>query len=393
MEGSVAATTSSGDGTGHGMVSNQLAMLVPSFDPGKDDLQIYQQKVELLCATWPENRFGELATRLVLNTTGTAFQKLQQHQLEVTANNKSAVKRIIALLGGTWGQIPLERKFEAAEKALFRCQQKSDESNDSYIARSEVLWQDLLSKGVKLEELQAYIILRGSQLNPDDKKRVILDSDASAGKLEMPKVQSSIRMLGAGFFQEMVSGRKQTKFKTYDNTILFAEDGDEEDAYHTTGDDGLTEDDFLDTLAQDGDDDAAFIVDFEQAAQDVAQEDSSLACAFTAYTLRLDVDFRRSFVIVVSFQLAKVRESPLGNLEKGKVSKVAFVIVVLCRSESSSPSARSACSLDTGRMNVQILQPILQHRQQVPMVQDLQVQVHLLEPPWSRRLRRCLLSF
>ena len=103
MEGSVAATTSSGDGTGHGMVSNQLAMLVPSFDPGKDDLQIYQQKVELLCATWPENRFGELATRLVLNTTGTAFQKLQQHQLEVTANDKSAVKRIIALLGGIHG--------------------------------------------------------------------------------------------------------------------------------------------------------------------------------------------------------------------------------------------------------------------------------------------------
>ena len=323
MEGSAAGTTTSGEGTGNGMVPNQLAMLVPSFDPGKDDLQIYQQKVELLCATWPENRFGELATRLVLNTTGTAFQRLQQHQLEVTANDKSAVKRIITLLGGTWGQIPLERRFEAAEKALFRCQQKHDESNDSYIARSEVLWQDLLSKGLKLEELQAYVVLRGSQLPPEDKKRVILDSDAIAGKLEMPKVQSAIRMLGAGFFQEMVSGRKQTKFKIYDNTALFAEDGDEEDTYHASTDDGWTEDDFLDSLANDGDDDAAFIVEFEQAAQDIVQEDSNLAHAYTAYIearRRLSEKFRhRGF-----FPIGKGKGKPFNKSGKGKGFKGGF---------------------------------------------------------------------
>ena len=321
MEGSAAVTTTSGEGTGNGMVPNQLAMLVPSFDPGKDDLQIYQQKVELLCATWPENRFGELATRLVLNTTGTAFQRLQQHQLEVTANDKSAVKRIITLLGGTWGQIPLERRFEAAEKALFRCQQKHDESNDSYIARSEVLWQDLLSKGLKLEELQAYVVLRGSQLPPEDKKRVILDSDAIAGKLEMPKVQSAIRMLGAGFFQEMVSGRKQTKFKIYDNTALFAEDGDEEDTYHASTDDGWTEDDFLDSLANDGDDDAAFIVEFEQAAQDIVQEDSNLAHAYTAY---IEARRRLSEVIVAFSPIGKGKGKPFNKSGKGKGFKGGF---------------------------------------------------------------------
>ena len=223
-------TTSSVSGEGgqtFGGGTNNLATLVPTFDPAKDDLQTYQQKVELLCAAWPEARFGELATRLVLNTAGTAFQKLQQHQTEVTVNDKKAVRRIIELLGGTWGQIPLERRFESAEKALFRCQQKSDESNDSYIARSGVLWQDLLSKDMKLEELQAYVILRGSQLSPEDKKRVVLDSDAIAGKLEMSKVQSAIRMLGAGFFHEMVSGKKANKYKTYDNTALFADDSEE----------------------------------------------------------------------------------------------------------------------------------------------------------------------
>ena len=318
------AASGGGESQSFGGGTNNLAMLVPTFDPSKDDLQTYQQKVELLCAAWPESRYGELATRLVLNTAGTAFQKLQQHQVEVTVNDKKAVKRIIELLGGTWGQIPLERRFESAEKALFRCQQKSDESNDSYIARSEVLWQDLLSKEMKLEELQAYVVLRGSQLSSEDKKRIILDSDAIAGKLEMPKVQSAIRMLGAGFFHEMVSGKKQTKFKTYDNTVLFADDSEEhEETYHVQGEDSYGEDEFLEALTFEGDDDALLITEFEQAAQDLVQEDSSLASAFTAYTearRRLSEKFRhRGF-----FPIGKGKSKSFGKGSKGKGGKSFF---------------------------------------------------------------------
>ena len=44
-------------------VSNQLAVLVPTFDPSKDDLQIYSQKVMLLLEAWPPNKYTELATR------------------------------------------------------------------------------------------------------------------------------------------------------------------------------------------------------------------------------------------------------------------------------------------------------------------------------------------
>ena len=58
-----------------GGVSNQLAMLVPSFDPGKDDLQVYSQKVALLVEAWPQTKYTELATRLILNCVGSAFQK------------------------------------------------------------------------------------------------------------------------------------------------------------------------------------------------------------------------------------------------------------------------------------------------------------------------------
>ena len=167
-------TTSPGTTESGATVTTQLALLVPSFDPAKDDLLIYQQKVELLTATWPEGKLIELATRLVLNTSGTAFQKLQLNQSQILVNNKSGIRKIIELLGGAWGQIPLEKKFEAAERAIFRCQQRNDEANDSYLARADVLWQELLSKGTKIEELQAYIVLRGSLLSAEDKKRVVL---------------------------------------------------------------------------------------------------------------------------------------------------------------------------------------------------------------------------
>ena len=40
--------TSDGSGGTNTGVSHQLATLVPTFDPSKDDLVIYKQKVELL---------------------------------------------------------------------------------------------------------------------------------------------------------------------------------------------------------------------------------------------------------------------------------------------------------------------------------------------------------
>ena len=91
-------TTSPGTAESGATVTTQLALLVPSFDPAKDDLLIYQQKVELLTAMWPEGKLIELATRLVLNTTGTAFQKLQLNQSQILVNNKSGIRKIIELL-------------------------------------------------------------------------------------------------------------------------------------------------------------------------------------------------------------------------------------------------------------------------------------------------------
>eukprot|EP00435_Cladocopium_sp_Y103_P043980 s225_g12.t1 len=71
------------------------------------------------------------------------------------------------------GSHPLEKKFELFEKAIYRSQQKSDEASDSYLARCDVVWTELISKKMTLAELKAYILLRGGRLGSDAKKRVI----------------------------------------------------------------------------------------------------------------------------------------------------------------------------------------------------------------------------
>jgi hypothetical protein len=186
------------------MVPNQIAALVPPFDPSKDDLQVYTQKVSLLLEAWPIGKHTELVTRLILNCSGSAFLKLQLHQKELMVNDRQSVQKLVEILGGHWGQIGLEKRYEYAERALFKCTQKADESADSYLARADIMWTELNSREMKLSDLQAYITLRGSNLSSDDKKKVLVDADAAgSGDLSIDRVGSAIRMLGAGFFQDI----------------------------------------------------------------------------------------------------------------------------------------------------------------------------------------------
>ena len=96
--------------------------------------------------------------------------KLQLHRDAICINDPKGIRKLVELVGGSWGQIPLEKKFELAEKAVYKCIQKSDESSDSYVTRCEVVWTEMLARNMQLGELQAYIMLRGSRLSAEDKK-------------------------------------------------------------------------------------------------------------------------------------------------------------------------------------------------------------------------------
>ena len=264
-------------------VPANLTQLVPTFDPTEDDVETWSKKVELLSKVWPKEKLTELITGLILNTKGSAFQKLQIHQDELLQNELKCVKKLVEVVGGQFGQIPLERRYEFAERAIFRCTQKNDESNDSYLARADVAWTEVITRGVKLEELQAYVVLRGSLLSQEDKKRVLIEAGAETGnQLTMAKVSAAVRMLGAGFFQEYTGGKK-AKLKTYDQSAFLTEEVEtpDQDIYAAFDEDA--EEDYLETLLQDGDDDAVLISEYEMAINDTIQDDPELATALNAY--------------------------------------------------------------------------------------------------------------
>ena len=279
------AETSSGNAPASGYgVSNQLASLVPTFDPAKDDMTMYQQRVELILAAWPQNRIQELVTRLILNCQGSAFQKLQLHHQELSSGDEKAVQKLIELLGGSWGRIALQKQYEEAEQALFHCSQRSDETNDSFLARADILWSRLLSRKLSWEDLQAFVLLRGSTLSPEEKKKVILDADSSAsGKLTVARVSDAIRLLGASFFGDMTGQKRSTKLKVYDNNAVLVAEDDEPADHPAFAAEETGEDEMFEQLLQEGDPDAALIADYEATAQDVLQEDGDLANAFSAY--------------------------------------------------------------------------------------------------------------
>ncbi|CAL1139313.1 unnamed protein product [Cladocopium goreaui] len=325
------ATAASTDG--NTASSNHMATLVPTFDPSKDDLEQYTQKVELLSEIWPATKINELITRLILNTSGTAFQKLQLNNPRwMMTNDKKGVQLLVQLLGGQWGKVNLEKKYDIVERALFRCLQKQDESNDSFLARCDVVWSELLAKKVQLEEIQSYI-LRGSRLSTENKKRVIVESESSSsGVLNMEKVTQSVRMLGTSFFNEMI-GQKVSKGKIYESQVMLTEDQD--DFQHDESADvadEYTEDEFVGQLLQDDEEDAALIADYESRAADVLQGDSDLAATYNAYA---DARNERITEQPESRFVASVREQPAvayfstygtcGILDTGLGLKIAIV--------------------------------------------------------------------
>ena len=248
-------------------------------------MEVWAQKVELLSKVWPADKLSELTTRLILNCKGSAFQKLQIRQKDLLKNDLASVKLLVELVGGQFGQVPLEKRYEAAERALFRCSHRSDESNDSYLARTDVAWSEFLAQDppMAMADLQAYVTLRGSLLSSDDKKRVLIEAGAeTGGNLTTKRVNAAIRTLGAGFFQDY-TGAKKTRLKTYDQTAFHTEEIPEGDETAFTMEDEWDED-FIDTLLQEGDEDAILVSEYEGAINDTLQDDQELAVALNAYS-------------------------------------------------------------------------------------------------------------
>lgn len=170
---------------------------------------------------------------------------------------------------------------------MYRGQQRADETSDSYLSRCDVIWIELISKKIDLKEIQAYILLRGSRLGSDDKKRVIVDSGAEkGGEFEVAKVEAAVCMIGSGFFQDMVGAKQDKSLKTYDHTAFSLEEQGE----HYEGEPEILwtqeehlDDSTLEIMAAEDDEDAALVLQFEDAVAETGQNDPELSGFYTSY--------------------------------------------------------------------------------------------------------------
>ena len=251
------------------------------------------RRLEFLAKVWPQEHLQQLAPRACLLCEGTAFQKVVRLSPEkLKVGTLEGIKLVVATLGGVWGRSKLELKYEKFEKALFGTIQMVDESNESYVARHEIQFEDLISMGATLEDMRAYILIRNSTISTEDRKRIIVESK---GGLKYAEVTSTLQLLGSRFFNEVQGSSKTLGKKTYD--ILHAEEDDEPD-YQTEMTESvfqatdIPEDQLVDWFSQEGDQDALLISQFEDMVIETLQGDSETAAALNAY-----VDARNRLLI------------------------------------------------------------------------------------------------
>ena len=249
---------------------------IPSFDAQTTDIQVYSRKLQFLRSIWPSEYISQLAPRAALQVQGVAFQKVARLDAS-RLRSENGAQYLVEALGGQWGRLASEEKLALFEKALYQTMQRSDETNDSYLARHDVAFEDLMSHKVTLEEVRAYVLLRQSQVSSDDRKRIIMDVK---GELTYAEARKALRLLGARFFQELQGNAKNSKYKTYD--INTADNVPEATAMMAT--EGEPQDDWVfQALYDEGDEDAAFIHDFEETLIETVQESPELASCYATY--------------------------------------------------------------------------------------------------------------
>ena len=265
-------------GSSGGLPSSSLPWhQIPKFEPGITDVRTYARKLEFLRDLWPPEHIEHLAPRAALMVEGVAFQKVARLQAS-KLKTRDGVQYLVESLGGQWGHLEEEARYDLFEKALYTTVQRPDETNDSYLNRHDISFEELITKEVKLEEIRAYVMIRQSALPPDDRKKIIMDCQ---GKLVYRDARKSIKLLGSKFFQDLQgSGKSSSRTKTYD--VNYTEEP-EDMASFVAQDMEVDEDILIQSLVDEGDEDAHFIQDFGEQILLTCQDSPELSSCFVTY--------------------------------------------------------------------------------------------------------------
>ena len=237
--------------------------------PGQTNADECTQHLKFLRELWPAEHIAHLGP-CGIDDRGQCFPSDQPHQ----SGEADGVQLIVEALGGSWGKSPTEERYYLFEQAIFQVTQRPDEANDSYVARHE-------AKGVTIEEIRAYVLLRHSMLAPEDTKRVVVEA---GGELKYRETVRAVRLLGSKFFHELqnkgsASGSKMgERSKVYDIHMAADDEDENEILFAGTGEEEPSDEDILIYFLEFQDDDAIYISEFEDHIIEAVQE-STLAPA------------------------------------------------------------------------------------------------------------------
>ena len=264
-------------------------MAIPRFVPGTTDVAECVRKLEFLAAMWPKEHLALVAPRAALLCEGTAFKKVALLGPDkLKTQDLSGVQLLVTALGGAWGQTALEKSYDSFAKASYGTIQKPDETHDSHIARRDVHFEELRAQGTALDQIRAYVLLRQSQLPPEDRKRIVVEQ---GGKLEYSRVVPAIRLLGSKVFTDLQGQRGAMRNKVYDANVTEEHLADGQDratpasAYVAPAEEVEPDldQDFMEAMVASEDADALQVQGFEEELENFFQETPELQEALVSY--------------------------------------------------------------------------------------------------------------
>jgi hypothetical protein len=253
--------------------SNSIWSILPSFDPACDDPREYVDKVKFLHGICPARDKPMLGPRLAMLMKGTACAQIKAADTAKLADPDTGIEVLLSAVA-TWEESAELQTYEKFEKALYRIVQRNDETIMSYVNRLNVAFQDLGE--VQVKDMKAFILLRQSALVADDKRKVIVmtQDKLAAEKIEQSMRSLYTRILGAGSTGE-------TKKRVYPVNYV---DDEADEINVMMEEDHMDEEQILQAMAENGDEDAQVIQDFEEQLVEVCQESPDLSLCFSAYS-------------------------------------------------------------------------------------------------------------
>ena len=134
---------------------------------------------------------------------GSAFQRVMRvDAAKFKDNSLDEVKAVVTALGGIWG------KTNVRTSRIHYCAARG-QTHESHLARHGHQFESLLSAGVSLEQLRAYVLLRNSGLAAEDNSNM-----DSAGQLEYDEVVKSLKLRGRKFFSRSTCWDEESNQKS-----------------------------------------------------------------------------------------------------------------------------------------------------------------------------------